>query len=201
MRHVCNGHWNCPQGQDERNCLNRTCPGRFKATNSPLYSNFVMSSNPLKKTCHSALNHTKLYIHWNCSSTYPLPMSSQDHNLSEYIWYWYTTRKHNWFFKLFWSEGKIACQGGVGGLKCRNSSICIAQESNCDGIPDCIFHDDNHICHLPVCLNHCNCLLNSIFCRNISLKHTYITQLGRGKTEYFVCILHKNLFLWNKGFV
>ncbi len=96
MRHECNGHWNCPGGQDEKNCLNRTCSGRFK---------------------------------------------------------------------------------------CHNSSLCISQDSICDGIPDCIFQDDNTFCHLPICPNHCNCLLNSISCMNISLTH--ITQIGRGKTEHY----------------
>ena len=80
MRHVCNGRWNCPGGQDERNCLNRTCPGRFK---------------------------------------------------------------------------------------CHNSTICIALESICDGIPDCILHDEDNFCHLSDCPIHCNCLLNSI-CQNTS---------------------------------
>ncbi len=41
----------------------------------------------------------------------PLPMLSQDHNLLVYLWFWFTTTKNNWFFKEFWSEGKIACQG------------------------------------------------------------------------------------------
>ena len=36
MRHECNGLWNCPRGQDERNCLSRTCQGRFRCHNSSL---------------------------------------------------------------------------------------------------------------------------------------------------------------------
>ncbi len=40
-----------------------------------------------------------------------LPMSSQDHNVSVYIWFWYATRKHKWFFQIVLTEGKIACRG------------------------------------------------------------------------------------------
>ncbi len=33
-RYVCNGHWQCPGGLDERNCKRRSCPGRFKCKDS-----------------------------------------------------------------------------------------------------------------------------------------------------------------------
>ena len=35
-RYLCNAEWNCPSGNDEINCVNRTCPGQLKCKNSEI---------------------------------------------------------------------------------------------------------------------------------------------------------------------
>ena len=72
---------------------------------------------------HVILHYTipKPYIHWKgmllSSFTQPSLMPSQDHDLSVYIGFGMLRPRINGLFNQFWSEGKIACQGGVGGLK------------------------------------------------------------------------------------
>ncbi len=33
---MCDAEWNCPRGNDEINCINRTCPGQLKCKNSEM---------------------------------------------------------------------------------------------------------------------------------------------------------------------
>ena len=35
-RYLCDAEWNCPRGNDEINCVNRTCPGQLKCKNSEI---------------------------------------------------------------------------------------------------------------------------------------------------------------------
>ena len=56
-----------------------------------------------------------------------------------------------------------------GMLKCHNSSLCIHQSEQCDGIPHCPNHDDEVHCDLPACPTDCACLAKSISCDSMGL--------------------------------
>ncbi len=48
-----------------------------------------------------------------CSFMHSLPMSSQDLNLSEYIWFWYAATKHNWSFRTVLIRRQNCMSGDV----------------------------------------------------------------------------------------
>ena len=53
----------------------------------------------------------------------------------------------------------------VGLLRCREDDICVHPTDICDGIIHCLLSaDDEHLCHMLTCPEHCTCRGSAVFC-------------------------------------
>ncbi len=67
-----------------------------------------------------------------------------------------------------WGTDEVGCTrtSCPGQFRCHNTSTCIAPDSMCNDINDCILGDDEYFCYpkLPTCPKNCTCIVYSISC-------------------------------------
>ena len=182
FRYTCDGKQDCPLGDDERECSNRTCQGLFKCQSSSMCLHYhdvadgkvdcrdwddelygILPSCPMECSCLESYSHGQHLVSCETHTCNPKYFKCPGY----YCIAWRYVCNNKWECPGGMDEidcDRTACPGM---FRCKDSVTCISQESLCDDIPDCNYGDDQSFCEGQSCPSNCSCLLYSISCINM----------------------------------